>query len=232
MFAWKEELVGEIRLLLQSVTLQVDRVDRRLWRLETSVVYTVRSAYKFLTVNVTKDVEVPVYHLWLKEVPLKVVLFAWRLLRDRLPTKDNLYRRNVVGVDDQLCVGGCGEVETSSHLFLHFIIFGSVWNHIHRWIDVTTIMPCDVSSLFNQFNYIGGAAKSRRFILQVIWCAIVWEILKERNNRIFKNKNSSLLQVVDKIKSSTFMWLKGKYATLPSNYHGWWLSPFAILGIG
>jgi len=75
-FAWEEELLGEIRLLLQNVTLQVDRVDRMLWRLETSAVYTVRSAYNFLTDNVTVDAEVPVYHLWLKEVPLKVVLFA------------------------------------------------------------------------------------------------------------------------------------------------------------
>ena len=96
--------------------------------METSSVYTVRSAYKFLTVD---DV-VFVSSLWLKEVPLKVVLFAWRLLRDRLPTKDNLYRRNVVDIDDQFCVGGCGEVETSSHLLLHCNVFGSVLNHIFR----------------------------------------------------------------------------------------------------
>jgi len=127
--------------------------------LETSFVYTVRSAYNFLTVNATDDAEVYVHNLWLKEVPLKVVLFAWHLLRDRLPTKDNLHHRNVVGADDQLCVGGCGEVETSSHLFFHCNVFGSVWNHIHRWIDVATVMPCDAPSLFNQFIYIGGATK-------------------------------------------------------------------------
>jgi len=47
LFAWEEELVGELRLLLQNVSLQVDRIDRRLWRLETSSVYTVQSAYNF-----------------------------------------------------------------------------------------------------------------------------------------------------------------------------------------
>jgi len=41
LFAWEEEMVGELRLLLHTVTLQVDRVDGRLWRLETSSVYTV-----------------------------------------------------------------------------------------------------------------------------------------------------------------------------------------------
>ena len=36
----------------------------------------------------------------------------------------------------------------------------------------------------------------------------------------------------DKIKSLTFMWLKARFFTLPFNFHGWWLSPFTILGIG
>jgi hypothetical protein len=234
LFVWEEELVGELRLLLQNVSLQVDKVDRRLWRLETSSVYSVRSAYNFLTVNdpVEAAVSVHVSSLWHREVPLKVVLFAWRLLRDRLPTKDNLFRRHVVGVDDLSCVSGCGEVETSSHLLLHCDFFGTVWNHIFRWIGVCSVLPSDALSHFHQFNLIGGHARTRRFILHVIWFATVWEIWKERNNRIFSDKKCSILQVVDKIKSLTFMWLKGKYVTLPSNYHGWWLSPFAILGIG
>ncbi|RHN54306.1 hypothetical protein MtrunA17_Chr5g0405261 [Medicago truncatula] len=39
-------------------------------------------------------------------------------------------------------------------------------------------------------------------------------------------------QVVDKIKLLTYRWLKEKHVCLPLNYHGWWLSPFSILGIG
>jgi len=74
--------VGELRLLLQNVTLQVDIIDRRLWRLDTSSVYTVRSAYNFLNVNVPVDIVVHVPSLWHKDIPLKVVLFAWRLFQD------------------------------------------------------------------------------------------------------------------------------------------------------
>jgi len=76
-WSWRRRLlVGELRLLLQNVTLQVDRVDRRLWRLETTSVYTVRSAYNFMTHNALVDLAVPVSFLWQKDVPLKVVLFA------------------------------------------------------------------------------------------------------------------------------------------------------------
>ena len=53
LFAWEEELVGELRLLLHNVSLQVDWVDRRVWRLETSSVYTVRSAYNFCLLLLT-----------------------------------------------------------------------------------------------------------------------------------------------------------------------------------
>ena len=76
LFTWEEELLGDLRLLLQNVTVQVDRIGRRLWRLETSSVYTVRSAYNFLNANVPVDLQEPVSSLWHKDVPLKVILFA------------------------------------------------------------------------------------------------------------------------------------------------------------
>jgi len=123
-------------------------------------------------------------------------------------------------------------METSSHLLLHCDFFGTVWFFILRWLGIYTVMPYDVISHFTQFSFIGGAAKSKRYILQVIWYATVWEIWKERNNRVFSEKQWSIQQMVDKIKSVTFMWLKGKYVHLPFNYHSWWLSPFTILGIG
>jgi len=69
-------MVGELRLLLHNVTLQVDRVDRRLWRLETSFVYTVRSAYNCINAIAPVDSMVHMSSLWHKDVPLKVVLFA------------------------------------------------------------------------------------------------------------------------------------------------------------
>jgi len=36
LFAWEEELVGELILLLQNMTLQVNKDDKWLWTLETS----------------------------------------------------------------------------------------------------------------------------------------------------------------------------------------------------
>ena len=90
-FVWEEEEMGELMLLLHTIRLQVDRDDRWRWTLESSNVFSVRSAYNFLSANPPLTLSVPIASLWHKDVPLKVVLFAWRLFQDRLPTKDNLH---------------------------------------------------------------------------------------------------------------------------------------------
>ena len=85
-------MVGELILLLAHVTLQITKEDKWLWTLENSSAFTVRSLYRFLTIQPQVDLSVDAASLWHKNVPLKVLLFAWRLFRDRLPTKDNLLR--------------------------------------------------------------------------------------------------------------------------------------------
>jgi hypothetical protein len=92
------------------------------------------------------------------------------------------------------------------------------------------VTPCYVTDHFNQFTYASGGAKARHSIMQVLWFATVREIWKERNNMIFNAKECSLLRVVDKIKAISYAWLKAKFASLQLNFHGWWLSPFTLLG--
>jgi hypothetical protein len=232
LLAWEEELEGELTLLLQNVILLVDKIDRWLWTLESSHEFCVRSAYNYMPLQPPVASTVPASSLWLKEVPLKVVLCAWRLFRDRLPTKDNILHRGIIGNDSRLCVRVCGSTKTLAHLFLLSNHFGFVWYHIYRWIGISTTMPLLVLDHFNQFRDVGGVSKRRRSILQVISFATVWKIWKERNNKLFNGTECSIVQVVDKIKSLTFMWLKAKFANLSLNYHGWWLSPFTLLGIG
>jgi len=96
LFAWEEEQVGELTSILQSVTLQVQKEDKWLWNLEKSNAFTVRNVYNFLTTQTTVVNTVDAKLLWHKDISLKVVIFAWRLFRNRLPTKDNLFRRGIL----------------------------------------------------------------------------------------------------------------------------------------
>ena len=56
--------------------------------------------------------------LWLKEVPLKVSLFAWRFLQNRIPVEENLLRRHALSINDQLCTSGRGCKEDRDNLFI------------------------------------------------------------------------------------------------------------------
>ena len=222
--------MGELCLLLQNVTLQVDNEDRWLWNLEKSNVYYVGSAYNFLFAQPDVVAPVDVTKLWQKHIPMKVVVFAWRLFRNRLPTKDNLLHCNVIDINYCLCVYGCGSLETANHLFLHCSLFGSVWNCILLWLGISMVAPFEVSDHFTRFVVGGGGSQVWSTMLNVVWFATVWEIWKEKNNKIFKVKNCSIMCIVDKIKSLSFLWLKEKFIQFSFNYHGWWLNPLAMLG--
>ena len=93
------------------------------------------------------------------------------------------------------------------------------------------VAPFDGSYHFTQFILGGGGSQVHNTFLKTIWFATVWEIWKERNNGIFKDKECLIMCVLDKIKSLSFSWLKEKFVQLPLNYHGWWLSPLAMMDI-
>jgi len=102
-----------------------------------------------------------------------VSITAWRLLRDRLPTKSNLAMRGVLHAETCQCVAGCGSREDVSHLFLLCPCFGSVWPMLRQWIDFDGIDHCDISSHFVQFIHSTGGLKTRRSFLQLVWLVTV-----------------------------------------------------------
>jgi len=64
--------------------------------------------------------------IWNKVMSLKVSLFAWKIINNRITTKDNLIRRGVTH-SNSLCVGGCGQEETINHLFMDCEFFSGNW---------------------------------------------------------------------------------------------------------
>nr|GFC53962.1 RNA-directed DNA polymerase, eukaryota [Tanacetum cinerariifolium] len=53
---------------------------------------------------------------WIKSIPIKINIFAWKLCLDRLPTRVNLAKRNVV-VASLLCLLCDSGMEDAAHLF-------------------------------------------------------------------------------------------------------------------
>jgi len=64
--------------------------------------------------------------VWNKFASLKVSLFAWRLLRNHIPSKDNWIQRGNILTNSNMCSSDCGTKESVNHLFLGWDFFGSL----------------------------------------------------------------------------------------------------------
>nr|GEX23687.1 RNA-directed DNA polymerase, eukaryota [Tanacetum cinerariifolium] len=79
---------------------------------------------------------------WLKYVPKKINIFAWRARHQRLPTRDNLAKRGVQ-IDSNSCPV-CGDYpEDVQHLLFGCNLAKSIFHKICRWWNLDWV---DVSS--------------------------------------------------------------------------------------
>ncbi|GAU27573.1 hypothetical protein TSUD_30050 [Trifolium subterraneum] len=138
------------------------------WQPDLDSGYTVRGAYHLLTEQEAVPLDGVAGLIWHPHVPLKVSSHAWRLLRDRLPTKVNLIIRGILPLAEQLCVSDCSEVETAQHLFLSCSMFGSIWSLVSSWIGTPLVTAQTLSDHFVQFTSSAGGSRGRRSFMQLI----------------------------------------------------------------
>lgn len=91
-----------------------------------------KSKHKFQTTEVLSDL---ILH---KQVFLKVSILAWRLLQNRLLTKDNLFVHGVLPHDNQHCVVGCGGIETAQHILCSCLFYAALWGQIRSWLGIAS----------------------------------------------------------------------------------------------
>jgi hypothetical protein len=224
-------MLEECRTLLDGISVQATYIDSWQWGPDIHDGYTVRGAYHILTNPVLSTLDETSNLIWHKQVPLKVSIVAWRLLKDRLPTRINLARRGIVQAEGAVCVAGCGIEESAAHVFIHCNMLGSLWQHIRAWIGVEGVDPSSITDHFIQFIHYTGPSKARRSFLQLLWLLGIWIIWSERNNRVFNNVETPIVQLLDKVKFHSLWWMKANNAKFVYGLQRWWSDPLICLGI-
>lgn len=164
-------------------------------------------------------------------------MFLWRflfLLGDlfgRLPSKDNLAECDIISLEAQHCVSGCGGIETAQHFFLSCPCFGSLWGLVWVWLIVSTICLFHLQDHFIQFAYSSGGSRVRRNFMQLVWFCCMWVLWYEKNNRIFKNKENIIYPLLEKVKLHSFRWMKVININVCLNFHMWWSTLLVCLGM-
>ncbi|GJY64730.1 RNA-directed DNA polymerase, eukaryota [Tanacetum coccineum] len=118
--------------LIES-TLLSNSEDRWVWDLNGDGVFRVKDVRNLLDETFLPKADTPTR--WIKCIPIKVNVFVWKALQDRLPTRSNLVRRNIL-IDSLSCPICDGEPEDSSHLFFRCCLARDVTRLVCRWWDL------------------------------------------------------------------------------------------------
>jgi hypothetical protein len=225
LFVWEEDQYGEF-LNVITPFMPSDRIDTWLWLDGDIQGFTANSAYLLLAAEYIPPVERDlVFHfvfknLWKCGAPSKVCAFAWQLLLDRIPTKDNLLKRRIIQPAQGVCVF-CGLApESSTHLFLHCRGAAKVWYDVSRWLGFFNTLPHTIVSSLAML-LLCAKNKKERGGLCLIWAAYVWVIWSIRNDIIFNNGVLFLDDVVEQVKLVSWKWYVGRVAKGPFLLYEW-----------
>nr|GEV24366.1 RNA-directed DNA polymerase, eukaryota [Tanacetum cinerariifolium] len=95
--------LSRISDLLDTVMLS-NMGDRQFWDLNGDGCFRVKDVRRMLNDMLLPKSDVP--SKWVKQIPIKVNVLAWKISMDRLPTRVNLHRRGVQILLDLFVIGG------------------------------------------------------------------------------------------------------------------------------
>ncbi|GJS85472.1 RNA-directed DNA polymerase, eukaryota [Tanacetum coccineum] len=146
----------------------------------------------------------PVATRWVKFIPIKINVFAWRVYLDRLPTRLNLNRRNIQ-VLDQSCPVCKDAAEEVSHLFFSCPLAVDVHRLICRWWNLTWSPLSSYEEWLSWFKDIrlGSILKC---MLEGIFYVSWWSIWNYRNNVLFAAQPPRKDIIFDDIVTRSFLW--------------------------
>jgi hypothetical protein len=121
------------------------------------------------------------------------------ILKGVILIKDNLARRNWNG--SKACVF-CHQDETIKHLFFHCRFARSIWSVIQ--VASTLFPPRSITNICG--NWLNGINDRFKKHIRVGAIAFIWSLWLCRNDKVFNNKNSSILQVIYRGISTLCLW--------------------------
>ncbi|GKB53118.1 RNA-directed DNA polymerase, eukaryota [Tanacetum coccineum] len=124
---------------ISRMTTLVPCEDRYVWTLESDGVFSVASIRKEIDGNRFQDVSLPTR--WVKSVPIKVNIIAWKVKSNALPTRFNISRRGM-DIDSIVCPICNAGVESTNHIFFQCVVVRQIMRKISSWWNIIGLFGC------------------------------------------------------------------------------------------
>jgi hypothetical protein len=234
LFVWEENQLQELIACLRPVANSTVQDSWR-WDPVLEGQFSVSSVFSLLVqnwsvANVTRHQHHDVLALiWSSAAPLKVCVFSWQLLLDRVATRANLALRGMVFQDQgQNCLFCNYTLETADHLFVRCHFSSAVWYAILGWLGYSLALPSNIASLCHFVSSLGVNKKINRGLL-LIWHASIWVLWNKRNAKLFSGKACQVIEVVDEIKQVAWQWFIHRLAKSPCLFYEWVWNPILCI---
>ncbi|GJY74776.1 RNA-directed DNA polymerase, eukaryota [Tanacetum coccineum] len=171
--------LDQLQGLIGSVVL-ANSSDRWYWDLNGSGSFCVKDVRNLLDeFFLPKDVNAT---RWIKYIPIKINVFAWKVYLDRLPTKLNLIRRGIQVLSASCPICNSAH-EDLSHLLFSCDLATDVMQHVCRWWDVVWTSFGSYSEWLAWFKSIRMGSKSKSMLEGVFY--VSWWCLWNFRNQLF-----------------------------------------------
>lgn len=170
LFVWEEGQLAELLALISAVNISLAS-DSWVWKGDPLVSFFFKSPYQLISSCGFVHVDPRPYrtlilanplHSW---APLKAVTFSQQLIRDRIPTHDNLFKIWVIADQSATSCVFCGLTEESvNRIFNTCSMAQSVQYNVCRWLRWTHVAPSGLLGMVAIFLEFGSW---RHFILEL-----------------------------------------------------------------
>jgi hypothetical protein len=130
------------------------------------------------------------------------------MLKDRIWTAARLQRRG--WPNDYFYQLYIRNLETTEHLFCDCYVTREIWGEVAIWIQAPSLLPENWSNSSTTDEWftelIATEDASRRPGLQSIVVLVIWEVWRERNNRVFRREAKTVSHIVATIQDEARTW--------------------------
>ncbi|GJV52623.1 RNA-directed DNA polymerase, eukaryota [Tanacetum coccineum] len=176
--------------------------DRWVWDMNGDGVFRVKDVRNLLDDIVLPKDESPTR--WIKCVPIKINIFAWKVYLDRLPTRLNLSRRGVEVISVS-CPNYSNSDEDTTHLFFNSGLALDVMHLVCCWWNLERSSFSSYSDWLEWFKSLRMGSKIKD-VLEGVFYVAWWCIWSYRNHLLFADKKPQKDYIFDDIILRSFTW--------------------------